>query len=306
MTTLDERYADLLEADDAQGLLRLVAELDAMRHGAPSRRADMTIRYALRAHAVERAHTPLSLRPHLGAARRAGGIRGLPARVGVAIAATVALVLGGGMYLHGPSATPVSAQTILQDAPTAGLAPNQITKFDYQVSNSANFGGSVQIWVGANTSDQPTRLGYAPQPQYDATHQEVCPTDEQCYGNVAMRFLIGSIETVVGQTSAASLTGSQVTGQQTYDGALCDVVQAPSGATFYFDAQTYVLRGAEWTDLQQGGAQHGPNSTWHAQLSAYGIVAASDAPALPFTIEMNRLNSTTGSDATSGSVTHSP
>jgi hypothetical protein len=220
------------------------------------------------------------------------------------IMAAAVLLLSLGAYLHVQGPTPVSAQTILKQAETAGLAPDQITKFVYQVTNSANFGGSVQIWVEANADGQPARLGYEPQPQVDdATHQEVCPTAAQCYGNIATRFLVGSYEDIVGQNSPASLAGSQVTGQQTYDGVLCAVVQAPSGATLYFDAQTYVLRGAEWTDLQQGGAQHGPNSTWHAQLSSSGIVAASDAPALPWMIETNGFSSTTGSDAKSVSVT---
>src|SRR5437879_5091757 len=147
MTTLDERYSDLLDAEHDPDLVRLVAQLNTMRHGTPSPRADTTIRHALRAHAVERTRTPMSLRSRLGVEPRGWWIRGLHARVGVAIVATAALVLGAGMYLHGPSATPVSAQTILRAAATAGVAPNQITKFVYQVTNSANFGGPVQIWV---------------------------------------------------------------------------------------------------------------------------------------------------------------
>jgi hypothetical protein len=323
MTTLDERYSDLLDAEHDPDLVRLVAQLDTMRHGTPSPRADMMIRHALAAHAGERTRAVVNhpVAPHtlpspaLGKAGHARlprlGVTGpgqwshrLHARLSVPIAALVVLMLGLGTYLHGQSPTPVSAQTILRQAATAGLAPNQITKFVYQVTNSANFGGSVQIWVGASANGQPARLGYEPQPQYDAaTHQEVCPTTAQCYGDIATRFLVGSYEDIVGQSSPPSLAGSQVTGQQTFDGVLCDVVQAPSGATLYFDAQTYMLRGAEWTDLQQGGAQHGPNSTWHAQLSSYGTVAASDAPALPWMIETNGFTSTTGGDAKSVSVT---
>jgi hypothetical protein len=121
-------------------------------------------------------------------------------------------------------------------------------------------------------------MTHDPQPQYGPAGEWLCPTKAACYANIATRFLVGSYEDIVGQNSPASLAGSQVTGHQTFDGVLCDVVRAPSGATLYFDAHTYVLRGAEWTDLEQGGAEQGPNTTWHAQLSGMRSMAASQAP----------------------------
>jgi hypothetical protein len=189
------------------------------------------------------------------------------------------LALSLGVFLNGQSPAAASAATILRHAATAGLAPSQITYFDYQVTNSAGFGGATKIWMQADANGQPTRMTYDPQPRIDvAMHEFICPTVSDCYANIATRFLVGSYEDIVGQNSPASLAGSQVTGQQTFDGVLCDVVRAPSGATLYFDAQTYVLQGAQWTDLEQGGAQQGPNSTWDAELTQTSTVAASEAP----------------------------
>jgi hypothetical protein len=293
MTVLDERYSDLLDAGHDPDLVRLVAQLDTMRQGIPSRRGDIRIRQALGAHAGELTRTtmtqpvapvalPSSQRlPRVRATHRVAWSRRLHARLTVPIAALVVLMLSVGTYLHGQSPTPASAQTILRQAATAGLAPNQITHFVYQVTNTNGYGSTVQFWVEADTNGAPNRLAFDPSPDY----------------NAALRYLVGAYEENVGHNSPASLAGSQVMGQQTIEGALVDVVRAPSGAMLYFDAQSYVLRTADWTDQQQGGAQNAVNSTWHAQLLQYATVPASDAPALPWHIDLHGFSSTV-SDAT--------
>jgi hypothetical protein len=194
----------------------------------------------------------------------------------VPVGVLVMLTLGLGAYLYGRSPTPVSAQTIFRHAATAGLAPNQITQFVYQVTNTNGYGSTVQFWVQANASGQPAHLAFDPSPD----------------DNAAIRYLVGAYEDIVGRNAPASLAGSQVTGQQTLDGALVDVVQTPRG-TLDFDAQSYLLRGADWTAQQQGGTQSAVNSTWHAQLLSDAPVSASDAPALPWSIEPKSLSQVT-------------
>jgi hypothetical protein len=292
MTALSGRYSDLLESDHDAELVALVGRLDAMRYGSPSPRADLTIRRSLISGVDEQAcptagstppRIPMQSQTRRGLRSSRVAIR-FPRRTilraaGLAapLAAAVAITLVVGSLLMGGAPTPASAATILRHAQTAGLAAGEITRFDYQITNSGGFGGSVSVWLQAGTNGQPVRMTYSPQPQYGPAGEWVCPTKADCYANISTRFLVGSYEDIVGKNSPASLTGSQVKGQQTFDGVLCDVVRAPSGATLYFDARTYVLEGASWTDLEQGGAQQGQNSTWDAQLSHSGTVASPTA-----------------------------
>jgi len=290
MTRFNDRYPDLLEGNDSK-LEHLVGHLNLMEHGSPSIEADAAIRKALSARSAELSQASRTGQPSLPdtpvpSLRKAGRPRharqwNLPlrARLSLPIAAACVLALSLGAFLNGQGPATASAASILRHAATAGLAPSQISYFDYQVTNSAGFGGATKIWMQADANGQPTGMTYGPQPQIDAgLHEIVCPTASGCYADIATRFLVGSYEDIVGQNSPASLAGSQVTGQEIFDDVLCDVVRAPSGATLYFDAKTYVLQGAQWTDLEQGGAQQGPNSTWNAELSQSSTVTASQAP----------------------------
>jgi hypothetical protein len=87
------------------------------------------------------------------------------------------------------------------------------------------------------------------------------------------RHLVGAYE------AYPSLAGSQVTGQQTLDGVPVDVVREPSGALLYFDAQSYILRGADWSTDKDGTSG---TSSWSARIIQYGTVPASAAPAGPW------------------------
>jgi RNA polymerase sigma-70 factor, ECF subfamily len=164
----------------------------------------------------------------------------------------------------GKSPTPVSAQTILRRAETAGLVPNHITHFVYQIASSTGFTGTSQFWVQADANGAPERVAF------DGTGPD----------SVAIpRHLVAAYEVHVGQNLPASLVGSQVAGQQTLDGVPVDVVQEPSGAVLYFDAQSYIVRGADWSTDKDGTSSP---SSWRARLLQYGTVPASAAPAGPW------------------------
>lgn len=294
MTTIVDRYSDLLDATSDPDLVQLVSRLDTMRRGSPTPKTDLMIRQALHARTAELPETSAMRQPAPSALpfptlRRTGDAaparsrvqtwnHRAHARISLPIAAMIALALafGLGSFLpgHGPAAA--SAATIFRRAQTAGLAANEITHFSYRVTNSGTFGGPLQIWVLANGGGRPSRLAFTPSALDPSTDY-----------NAAPRFLVGAYEDVVGRNSPASLAGSTVVGKRTFDGALTDVVRAPSGATLYFDSRTYILLGADWTDLQQGGAQHGSNSTWRAELTQHGTVLPADAPALPWEIHFN-------------------
>jgi hypothetical protein len=209
-------------------------------------------------------------------------------RLAVPIAALVMLSLGIGTYLHSPSPTPVSAQTILRRAATAGLTPNQITHFVYQITSSTGYSGTSQFWVKSDADGAPTRIAFdvsEPCSQQPKGDQRACAPARVAINvsdpeNVAIpRHLVGAYEAYVAHNLPASLAGSQVVGHQTLDGVPVDVVQEPSGAVLYFDAQSYIVRGADWSMDKDGTSSP---SFWHARLLQYGTVPASAAPAGPW------------------------
>lgn len=171
--------------------------------------------------------------------------------LGVAAAAVLALSLTVGTYIRGVAPTTASAQAVLHHATMAGLQANQITQFVYQVTSSSSFSGTTQFWVRADADGAPVGVAL------DRASAPDIP-----------RHLAVAYEIYDGQ--GPPLGGSRLTGQQTVDGVLCDVVQEPNGTTLYFDAKTYILRGANWTDAKGG-------TPWQARLVQYSSPPASPA-----------------------------
>jgi len=148
----------------------------------------------------------------------------------------------GSFGQHGPAT--VSAQTILRHAQKAGLTPGQTTEFTYQVSDASGT-SSVQVFLQPGADGRLQRIGLQPAQYWSG------------------RALAAMYEANVGHNAPASLDGATVSGTQSFDGATCDVVTS-NGNTLYFDAQSYILRGADWTNPKQSG------TTGHAVLQSFG------------------------------------
>jgi hypothetical protein len=173
-------------------------------------------------------------------------LRGLHIGAAAILATGVAGAVALGFFgQRGP--TTVSAQTILRNAQKAGLTPGQTTEFTYQVSDPSGT-SSVQIFLQPGPDGRLQRIGHEPA-QY-----------------VSGRALVAMYEANVGHNAPASLAGATVSGTENFDGATCDVVVS-DGQTLYFDAQSYILRGVDWTNPKQSG------TTWHAVLQTFGPAA---------------------------------
>jgi hypothetical protein len=193
------------------------------------------------------------------------------------VAAACTLILAGTLaYLHGQSAAPVSAQTILNRAAMAGLAPDQITHFTYRLTASNGYSGTSDEWVEADTAGAASRLvlsnsvlnGGTPVPSLDERLVESGNT-LQVYNPASNTVTTSPSDQVdqpwesivVGTRLAQKLSGSSQSApssqiphkgtptaptQRTLDGVQVYVLDlSPNGnQTLYVDAQSYIPRGA--------------------------------------------------------------
>lgn len=326
MTTLDERYDDLLNGDDDPALARLVAELGTLREGSLSQRGDMTIRHALAVRAQHLALQRGSRVAPVGRARQRRWTNLLQARFSVAFAALAIVLLSVGTYLHGQGPTPVSAQTVLHRAAAAGPGPNQATHATYRVSSSDGSTGTAEVWIGYDGSGTATQLaltlslsqkghpgatvnanlvavglglvqvynlpdgspGQIPAPPTSGSGsmgmerpvpatpgQAVSPTMISSAAYSPARAMKG----IVVGTLLAQKLGKQPDAykleQETLNGVPVYALQPASAGnvTYYFNAQSYVLQGADW--MQDGSA-------WQARLDSYRSVPLSAVPTHTF------------------------
>lgn len=289
MTTPVERYADLTDQYDPD-LTRVVSDLDeacARLTLPPDQDAAIMRNLKAQAHSKPARRRFPSLRPRVPGRLASAGV-------------SVALILAGaGAYLHEQGAATASAQTILRHAATAGISPTRAAHSVYRLTTSRGDSGSVDVWIEADASGSPVgfaltqtmaRAGAA-EPQlssrrlqigetvqtYDPSTNTVqtAPADSSSR-QLATMFAGPFI--AVHLSSLASQQGVHVLPERTVDGAQVDVLQVGSGAdasTFYFDTQSYVLRGVDWT---QGGV------SWQARLARYATVPLSSVPGNAFTL----------------------
>jgi hypothetical protein len=206
-------------------------------------------------------------------------MRRLRVRLTAPIAALALLAAGAGAYLHNQGPTPVSAQTILRRVETAGLVPNQITHFAYQITGSTEYSGTSEFWVRANAGGMPVGISFG-----SANPQSV----PQSIGTA--RLLIAGYEAEANGSLPPSLAGSQVTGQQTFDGHAVDVVKLSNGVTLYVDASSYIVRGADWS-----ATKNGRTDTMQVRLLQEGTVPLNSVPAGTW-----HLHGAAGSSSASG------
>ena len=309
MTTLDEQYADLLNGDDDPAFARLIAQLDTLGEGSPTPQGDMVIRHALAVHARDLAETGRD-RPRQGGVwqhlRVPFGWHLLQARFSVAAAVVAAVLLSVGTYVHVQGPTPVSAQTVLHRAAAASPGANMASHATYRVSSSDGSTGTADVWIGYDGSGAATQLALnltmsqhgQPAPDLNATlvvggtgltqayhpTQQLPPppltdtrgTPPAVGGASGPGAMMKGI--VVGTLLARKLSkqpDAYILRQETLDGVPVYALQpTDAGAvTYYFNAQSYALHGADW--VQDG-------SSWQARLVSSSTVPLSSAPAHTF------------------------
>lgn len=316
MTTLDEHHVDLPGVDDDPDVARLVDELDTLGHGSPSPRGDMMIRHALAVHAQELAQQGARRPTQVRSAGQHRWTRRLRSRFGVALAASAAVLLSVGAYLHVQSPTPVSAQTVLHRAAAASPGPDMGTHAVYRVSSSDGSTGTADAWIGYDGTGAANELaltltmsqGGQTGPQASAglvatgsgLAQAYHPTDSRPQAAVPptgpaqpgqvlttpgtpptalLNQTARTMKGIVVGTLLAQKLSNQPTAytlrQETLNGHPVYALQ-PEGAgtaTYYFNAQSYLLEGADWT---QG------SSSWQVRLTSSSTVPLSAVPAHTF------------------------
>jgi hypothetical protein len=195
--------------------------------------------------------------------------RRLRLRLSLPIAALVALSLSIGMYIHTLAPAPVSAQTVLRHAETAGLVPNQVTHFVYHISSPAGANGTVQFWVRANANGKPESVAV------NGAGDSI-PDGAATPGLGLALALVFEYDVYNANSLPAAVTDNDAVSQQTLNGAPVDVLRSTSGQTLYFDAQSYILRGADWLPSLNGVSTRTAGS---ARLLQYGTVSDGGVPA---------------------------
>jgi hypothetical protein len=227
----------------------------------------------------------------------------------VPVAALAVLVFGLSTYLHGQSPTPVSAQTVLHRAAAAGPGPNETTHAIYRVSSSDGSTGTADVWIGYDESGAAAQLALSLtmsqnghpdpylnvrlvrpgllqvyQPAGDSTQTPPSPAQA---AQLVPPPMMGRAPTpaqalngmVVGTLLAQKLSdqpGAHRLQQETLDGVPVYALQPAGGnVTYYFNAQSYVLEGADW--VQDG-------SSWQTRLdpASFRTMPLSAVPANTF------------------------
>ncbi|MBV9279524.1 MAG: hypothetical protein JOZ41_05545 [Chloroflexi bacterium] len=292
---------------------RLLADLQAAYRRSPALDAvDGAIRRAVEARIAQRA-----------APERRARSRWLLPRLSAVTATLLILMLGLGTVLRGQTPTPVSAQTVLHRAAAAGPGPNEATHATYHVSSTDGSSGTADVWIGYDGNGAATKLaltltmsqtghsgsnlnaslaeagtgllqvynsgdgpGQIPVP--GTPDQSASPTTISSAvsppGQVLKGIVVGTLlaQKLAKQPNAFTLR------QETLDGVPVYALQPADsgGVTYYFNAQSYVLEGADWV---QGGV------SWRARLdpASYRTMPLSAVPANTFPATVG--GATTGS-----------
>jgi hypothetical protein len=303
MNPLRERYPDLLGEQDDPALRACVADLDATRavFTLPPER-DAAIARVLCTEA------PLPVRPPVRPSfHRLTSVPWPTRRWRLAPLLMAVLLLGSGLgvYLHGAGPTPVSAQTVLQRAAAVRPGPNQATHALYRLTGSGGVTGTADVWVGTDAQGAPSEFALTvtgaqdgqPAPEFSGqsvltgqTLKEYAPASNTVtvYPQGAVdqgpqlqeRFVGALAAQQVSRLLAAQQQTAAPAQQQTLDGVAVyavSVAVAGAGETFYFNAQSYILQGADWT-------QDGRSSQARLDPASYQTLALADVPPQAFTL----------------------
>jgi hypothetical protein len=301
MNPLPERYPDLLGDQDDPALLACVADLDATRavFTLPREHDAATARILF-------ADVPLPVRSTVRASlHRLTSLPWTARRWRLAPLLIAVLLVGSGLgvYLHGASPTPVSAQSVLQRAAAVRPGPEQATHALYRLTGSGGVTGTADVWVGTDAQGAPSEFALKqtgskdgqPDPELSTQHVLTGQTLKE-YNSVSNtitvyprgasdrdsqleeRFIGALVAQKVSRVLADQHQMAAQAQRQTLDGVSVYAVSvAGAGETYYFNTQSYILEGVDWT---QGGI------TAQARLdpASYQTMALSAVPPNAFTL----------------------
>ena len=319
MNPLHERYSDLVDEQDDSALLACVADLDTTC-------AAFTLPRE-RDHALARSLASRAANPSGNAApslRSRRAWRAAPlhvARWRLTSFALAVLVAGSGIgvYLHAQTPVAVDAQTVLHRAAAFTPGPDQATRATYKLTADGGLKGTADIWVGFDHSGAPSQFALSETmfrngtlaPGLSARISAAGTTLLHAYGVEAGPAKAGPAE-APGQALEGILVGTLLAQklsqqpsayglrQESLDGVSVFALtpNASTGQTYYFNADSYVLEGADWT---QNGTQ------WQARLdpATYQTMNLSAVPPHTFpatvdgqTTDSAMMGSATGSGPT--------
>jgi hypothetical protein len=240
---------------------------------------------------------------------------GLLARL-AALAALIAAAVGGtAVYLIGQSPAPASAQAVLTRAAAASrLAPHEAAHLTYTLSphvpgRGGGLAGPMEVWLQAGARGETARFAftqtiyangvvavvqrmvlvggtgrsYVYDPRANAVAISPASTQQLGVGGLQI-FDPSSVAAYLARAARDAPRQARLLPQQTIDGALVNVVRLPAdpmhdnpAVTAYFDARTFLFRGA---DLVSG------SYTLHWRVSRYDLVAASAVPSGTFALHV--------------------
>jgi hypothetical protein len=310
MNPLLERYPELIGDQDDPALLACVAHLDATcAHFTLPPERDGALAHSLLAQAAQPRPQP-AFSHRLAVPWRTARWRLASAMMAVLLAGS-----GIATFLHGSGPAPVDAQTVLHRAAAAGPGANEATHATYHVSSSDGHTGTADVWIGYDKTGAAGQLSlrltmngqtgasldanvavagpgllhiYQQGDGVSMTVRQVTP-GQPAPGPTVLHFAYSPGQALKGivvgtllaqklsrQPDAYKLQQETLDGVPVYALKLTGADSAAAGATFYFNAQSYVLEGADWDT--QGGV------SWTARLdpASYRIMPLSSVPANTF------------------------
>lgn len=303
--------SDHAAEQSGHGLRQALADLDRAYTAAPPPRLRETMDsavYARMAASTVRRPSPVMR------GRRLARTRLVP------LAAALLLALSGvAGYLRLQTPATASAQVILHRAAAVlRLAPDQVAHATYSVAVSAassakgagGLTGTADVWVQADASGVPTRSAQTLTTAKAGTYSRFIQIGSHSYAyNPELRgdnvivldgtrgrpswllpadvFDGASVTQQLSALAAQSPQRVQLLPQQTLDGHAVDVIEVdgwinrPAQRTiFYFDAQSYALRGFDASSLDPSYAM----PTWQARLLSATSLPAAAVPPGTFTL----------------------
>jgi hypothetical protein len=317
-TRHDDTALDDSRAQDDPILARVLAHLDQAYTVKPSTDLRDSMDRAMRAHLTALSHPSPAATSPVGVPRLRGRLPQAHLRL-LRVAALVALVAAGivGSLMLGSQ--PASAQAIVSQAAAFRLAANQAAHLTYRVTLTGGqkdgLTGTADVWLQANAGGTPVlsaqTLASGPSAKgphpvamlsryiqdgqqvyaYDASHNAIllgsaARTDASWM--VPPEIFSGvSVAQDLQAIMALSPQQVQVLTPQTVNSIPVDVIQVTGWVnrpaqqtTFYFDRQSFLLRGFRITST--GPALH--SGAWQAWLTAYQTLAAPAVPANTFAL----------------------
>jgi hypothetical protein len=228
----------------------------------------------------------------------------LPRRMAAQIAAAglVAALVAGGVLsqLHGSGVTPVSAQTVYDRAVVAAPAAGEAQHLTYRLTTSDGYTGTAELWVGTSTSDgadlraltetltrngvpapdldvQFVSTGAAPR-IYDPATNTIIVGKSDIMAMSGLRLLVGSylapkMATLLHLGNPGELTHGRKVTHSTLNGKGVYGLTLGDFGTLYFNDQTYVLEGLDWSDQSR---------SWQARLGDEKTLPLASVPAGTF------------------------